>query len=427
VVNILFKKNEKNINNRNILVLMSYIDYLINYAKKLNDYRNKIYDEGDEGDEENESKIDKKTNEIDKEHYDTIFTQMKEFQNTTIDTFENSGVMIKKIENELRIEILHKINEFKDKLPVDYHPGSENKVRVIVHPSIYPLIKDKEDTIQNKFDFWGRPYENSKYQWLPSDVEVNETGKCKFLSYINNIPKKEKELYSSINNLLQNVIPYFEECLQKINNFKLYEDDDNFYEKKVKNIITTSLRGKTIQVITKIVKISLKNKESILGAWHVEGMSHENIIATATCTLEQTDKFDANLYFKRVYNQEEGEKLLYGFPQDIHRTFPKFGNLVTKELLPVGKISIKQGDIIVFPNLHVHKIDMKTDTKTEEESRTLLVFWLINPDVRITSTKDIKQQKYKIDKAHQHRLQLMEERKFYKQTFNQRDLNLCEH
>jgi hypothetical protein len=64
---------------------------------------------------------------------------------------------------------------------------------------------------------------------------------------------------------------------------------------------------------------------------------------------------------------------------------------------------------------------------TKEQSRTILVFWLVNPDFTIKSTKDIIQQDYDINKAYENRLELMKERTFYKQTFNQRDLNLCEH
>ena len=69
---------------------------------------------------------------------------------------------------------------------------------------------------------------------------------------------------------------------------------------------------------------------------------------------------------------------------------------------------------------------VKSNNKSEQ-TRTVIVFWLINPNVVITSTKDIARQKYSLVKARQERLKLMKERTFYKKTFNQRDLNLCEH
>ena len=61
--------------------------------------------------------------------------------------------------------------------------------------------------------------------------------------------------------------------------------------------------------------------------------------------------------------------------------------------------------------------------------RTVVVFWLINPDRRIISTKHIDKQQGKMSfkDAEMHRIKLMEERKYHKQKFNVRDLNLCEH
>ena len=68
---------------------------------------------------------------------------------------------------------------------------------------------------------------------------------------------------------------------------------------------------------------------------------------------------------------------------------------------------------------------MKSKVKSLQ-TRTIIVFWLINPDFRIKSTKDIKQQNYDIKKAHEIRLELMKERTLYKNSFTIRNLNLCE-
>ncbi len=396
--------------------MAGYIDFLLDFADKFQNYNEKLdYEEDDY-----EDKIDR----YDKRMTKKMLEFIKNFENKNIDSFESTGIISKNISNELRSELLTNINEYVKKIPIDYHPGSENKVQVIIHPSIYPLIKDAEEKPTKKFDIWKRKYENSKYQWLPSEVSVTNYGKCKFTSYINNLPIEETKLYANLESVLQNIIPYFEKCIEHINTQSL--DDDT------KLSINKSIRGNTIQIIPKIVKVSLKNNESILGAWHVEGMSHENIIATATCTLEQSDDFSTELYFKTLYNDEEAEKLLYGMPQSIHYTFKEYGKIVNKEMKPLGKVNVKQGDIYVFPNSHVHKVDMKNTKETDSKEplnaeRTLLVFWLINPDVRITSTKDIPQQNYNIEEAHANRLKLMDERKYYKQSFNQRELNLCEH
>ena len=44
-------------------------------------------------------------------------------------------------------------------------------------------------------------------------------------------------------------------------------------------------------MITKIIEYRLQDAESFEGVWHVEGMSHENILATGVYTLHR----DANL------------------------------------------------------------------------------------------------------------------------------------
>ena len=98
-------------------------------------------------------------------------------------------------------------------------------------------------------------------------------------------------------------------------------------------------------------------------------------------------------------------------------------------MVPLGKISTKTGSVTVFPNSHIHKLDLSSTSSNEE--RTVIVFWLVNPESPIISTANVEAQQRekhwspKIAKEHQ--LKFMEERKYYKQSFNVRSLNLCEH
>ena len=58
------------------------------------------------------------------------------------------------------------------------------------------------------------------------------------------------------------------------------------------------------------------------------------------------------------------------------------------------------------------------------------MFWLINPNKKIISTAHIRNcsnETIGIVEALKHRLQLMEERKKYKQDWNIREISLCEH
>uniref|UniRef100_A0A6C0DAL8 WGR domain-containing protein n=1 Tax=viral metagenome TaxID=1070528 RepID=A0A6C0DAL8_9ZZZZ len=352
--------------------------------------------------------------------FSSIEEKVIKLQNENPLHFLKSGIIEKTITITLKNTLLKLINNFAEKRPIDYHPNTDKKVRDIVHPSIYPLILDTK--LSNKtIDFWKRPYEDSKFQWLPSEFKIDSNGKCTIESYINNLPVTETELYKTIANAFEFVLPYFENIWSYTNVLELYDGDHNNYSDKTYKHI--SLRNKNLQVITKIVRVKLKAQEVLEGAWHVEGMSHENIVAAASITLDQGANFDAELAFKRIYTSDEAEHLLYNVPQNPSSEIDKFLNSFH---VPLGKVKINNGSVILFPNSHIHRVDMKNNG-TKEQSRTILVFWLVNPDFKIKSTKDIIQQNYDINKAYENRLELMKERTFYKQTFNQRDLNLCEH
>jgi len=394
------------------------INYFLSLAKKYNIIQKKLYKKYDN----DYDKIEELIQEFHNKNKPVIQKKLETLQNKKIAGFQNSGIINKQLKSTLSKDLLKSINKFASSIKPDYHPGSNNRILDIIHPSIYPLITSvvKSD---DKVDFWQRPYENSKYQWLPSEFFINKDGKCKIQTYINNLPGLGSEIYQKIESLFDTVLPEFEKMWQYINNRELYNNrDDIFYHKKDTKIKNISLRNRNIQVITKIVRIEFNSKDSLNGSWHVEGMSHENIVATASCTLDQMEDFNATLYFKRRYMLNEAGQLVLNTPQDLPNGLK---DLLEEGVIPLGKVPIKTGSLIVFPNSHIHKVDMSAES--EGQTRTIVVFWLINPDNRITSTKDIEQQTYDITEAHKHRLDLMKERTLYKSSFNVRELNLCEH
>merc|ERR1712232_735782 len=77
-----------------------------------------------------------------------------------------------------------------------------------------------------------------------------------------------------------------------------------------------SLRDRTIQVITKIVDYEVPPHGTHEGVWHVEGMSHENIVATAELILKKDDALSGgDLQFERAFTVSEGGSMIGGFPQ----------------------------------------------------------------------------------------------------------------
>ncbi|KAG6837901.1 hypothetical protein H0H93_013054 [Arthromyces matolae] len=121
----------------------------------------------------------------------------------------------------------------------DWHPGSDDKVLDLVHPSLYPLVYGKSrilpDTTVGLVDCLTRcgegetlpvpssddlpsdfthhdpstnPY-STKFQWLPCEVDISEgEGHARITSYINNLhPEKHKDLYRILSELIAKTIP----------------------------------------------------------------------------------------------------------------------------------------------------------------------------------------------------------------------------
>jgi len=111
---------------------------------------------------------------------------------------------------------------------VDYHPNSSNVVRDLVHPALYsyvsgvsrvvqlppfepchfPSLQEASVASEVQRDFWGRKYEDSKYQWLSTTFSIGKDGSCIIEDYINNLTLRDAhhDLYASLAKL-------FEQCL----------------------------------------------------------------------------------------------------------------------------------------------------------------------------------------------------------------------
>ncbi|KAJ8453575.1 hypothetical protein ONZ51_g13520 [Trametes cubensis] len=131
------------------------------------------------------------------------------------------------------VDALESIPEEKD-----WHPGSNQQVLDLVHPSLYCLridrtlvrspastgadslhvlsleeYKSKRPDLSPFLEF--QPFSvSSKYQWLPTDFAVAEGGQAKPLGYINNLhPIRHHQLYSAISTVLSRFIPLLERVL----------------------------------------------------------------------------------------------------------------------------------------------------------------------------------------------------------------------
>jgi len=280
-------------------------------------------------------------------------------------------------------------------------------------------------------DMWSRPYEESRYQWLPAEVSVSCSGKCEFQTYINNLPKeKYGKLYTALGELLSTCLPHLEAAWSHGSAVEFHEADDDPYdidsEAEDREVTEKSLRGRNLQVIVKIVDYELAPGQTHEGVWHVEGMSHENIVATAELVLQRpTALVGGELEFQRAWTKKE-VGCFAGLPQ--YRT-PALDRCIERGLCPLGRLPLELGQLTAWPNSHVHKLLPLTNRGDAPAQRRIVVFWLVNPERRIVSSRHVPWQQLvmNLDEAKAHRSELMEERKRHKQDWNVREVSLCEH
>ncbi|RFU32360.1 hypothetical protein B7463_g3969, partial [Scytalidium lignicola] len=141
------------------------------------------------------------------------------------------------VTEELKEVLKKAVHPLEDTPEKDYHPGSDQKVLDLVHPSLFPLVYGRTRILRDEIVgvddcllhighgeiisvsqlapspsrsgpwLMQRPY-SDKFQWLPCDVEVNGEEGCKITSYINNLhPKKHIELYHVIEAIIDRTIP----------------------------------------------------------------------------------------------------------------------------------------------------------------------------------------------------------------------------
>lgn len=154
-----------------------------------------------------------------------------------------------------------------------------------------------------------------------------------------------------------------------------------------------SLRSKKHQVITKIVDYDLNPGQTYEGVWHVEGMSHEDIVATAIYFIHRDDDIKGgDLLFQRAFYMREALQMQESFGQ-VWRVVREI--LVSeKGLMPLGKVETLPKRFVVFPNSHVHNKVSKMENKAASladhtndsnsvQKRRIDVFFLVNPEKRI--------------------------------------------
>ena len=176
-----------------------------------------------------------------------------------VPTLDASASVVKSdtiVGEELQKELIHAFGRLKaDQADApDWHPGTDEMVQDLVHPSMYPLVWGRsgivrkplvqvDDAIEKwlgKGEVWEpRLHPNphlsqyrddtwfwsKTYQWLPSNVAFQDDGSVKFTSYINNLhPGRYPEIYRIVEKLIEKALPAWDYCLAQCDGTQSYSD-----------------------------------------------------------------------------------------------------------------------------------------------------------------------------------------------------------
>ncbi|KAH9884533.1 hypothetical protein C8Q73DRAFT_770645 [Cubamyces lactineus] len=288
---------------------------------------------------------------------------------------------------------------------------------------------------------------SSEYQWLPTDFKVSETGEVTSLGYINNIhPTHHRALHNSVTRVLGRFIPLFDKVLSDLLNpepplaikadpatwYDYLEgtepqdlDEDELGEAECDRLrehwertmkwpfipepepfsppnqegrVEFSLKRRTVQVIVKLANIVLTPENPVYhgGAWHVEGMANEKIVATGIYYYACENITQSDLDFRQTTGSHASDLgVCMNYQNDDHKGWVAAYGLGRDLPLSqqIGCIRAEEDKCIAFPNIYQHHVDGFTlEDPSRPGYRKILAFFLVDPLTRIHSTTDVPPQ-----------------------------------
>ncbi|KAJ4421318.1 hypothetical protein N0V82_003829 [Gnomoniopsis sp. IMI 355080] len=230
--------------------------------------------------------------------------------------------------------------------------------------------------------------------------------------------------------------------------------DHDYYSIRIQD----EFRDEGLQVIVKLASIELTPDKPTHegGSWHVEGLPHEHIVATALYYYDVDNLTEARISFRTEarldderMDYEQGRYLnapghtIHKLKTDRDFTFRftddhkplaeifdvRSGRLRYEAAIQdLGSVTTPQGRLLAFPNTLQHKVEpFELSDKSRPGHRRFLALWLVDPHYRIPSTCNVPPQQkswwadtghpapdgellMSLDEAKKLRLELMAER-----------------
>ncbi|MFB7364330.1 DUF4246 domain-containing protein [Streptomyces hydrogenans] len=374
----------------------------------------------------------------------------------------------------------------------DWHPGSDGQVLDLVHPSLFCLVNGVGGAPgrawRNTTNAYTKHEFSERFQWLPTDVDVDDDGRVAFRSYVNNVhPERHRELAAVLPELVARFLPLWENVLtdlrrprpprieadpygwygaEPVRPARSAAVDDAAHQEAVdawmrarddwwenrRPIVPDApvfappappgpsdrvdLRGRRLQVIVKLATIHLtpNRPEYAGGSWHVEGMLNERIVSTGIHYWDGENITESRLGFRAALddpeyeqNDDEGLREVYGLEDED----------ALNQVL--GSVPTPAGRSLAFPNVLQHRVGpFRLADPARPGHRKILAFFLVDPSEPIVSTSDVPPQQpwaatstMTLAEARGFREELMRERTFFVDEHNEqmyeREFSLCEH
>jgi len=153
----------------------------------------------------------------------------------------------------------------------------------------------------------------------------------------------------------------------------------------------TSLFGKTLQVIVKASEIVLtpENPNYIGETWHVDGTPEENIVATGIFCFATENISESCLSFRKAVDEPSCNDDSANNGMDIVFGFALGDPLVQY----AGSVVIRENRCVCIPNVMQYRDQpFKLLDPQRPGHRKNLIFYLVDPNVRIVSTSSVSPQ-----------------------------------
>ncbi|KFY53172.1 hypothetical protein V496_07845 [Pseudogymnoascus sp. VKM F-4515 (FW-2607)] len=351
-----------------------------------------------------------------------------------------------------RRALIDAIHVLEETTPVDYHPGSDNRVVDLVHPSMFPLVNGQshilrdrsigmEDCLKvrpsegeiipippeeeaklpspkpNVIDYSQlkaipNPY-SRKFQWLPCDVQMEWPSGCNITSYINNLhPTEHAKLYPIIEEIIAcsssptwpptritySDVSYRRETPTNGRRFTAAEvvqpEPQKYTPWEPPSVNLRLDYWGSLQVIVKLANIELtpEKPEYEGGSWHVEGQLNEHICAKALYYYSNTNITESRLSFR----QESDYSVPHYVPNQIDPWISAIYGCENHgpRVQEIIDVECRQGRLLTFPNIFQHRVQpFSLRDPSKPGHRKILALFLVDPAITVISTGNVPPQR----------------------------------